>query len=191
MEEKKPEKKEEKRKEKEQLKKDKKEEKKQLTDEEREVIKELEEELISLLKDDEDNQNKSLRLFFNIGLHPNFLIHSLLVILINGLTLSAVIGLTGWGNINNIGYYLGSIIIFSILESFLKVLVFKFIPKILIKSFGSINLMYLAPLFYLVIGLIGKVSFTRFWEGIFVFIFFLVLRLFFSHYVKKISYGGR
>lgn len=188
--------KEEKRKEEEKRKKEdhqenKKKEKRQLTDEEQKAIQELEEELMSLLKDNDMNKNKSLRMFFNIGLHPNFLIHSLLVILINGLTLSAVMGLTGWGVINDIGFYLGSIVIFSILESFIKVLVFKLIPNILIRSLGMINLIYLAPLFYLVIGLIGKVSFAQFWQGIIVFVFFLILRNFFTHYVKKISYGGR
>ena len=180
MEEKKPEKKEEEQK-----------QNRELTDEERKAIEELEEELISLLEKDEDHKKKSLRLFFNLGLHPNFLIHSLLIILINGLTLSAVMGLIGMGNINDLGYYLGSIIIFSILESFIKILVLRFIPRILITSFGLINIIYLTPLFYLVINVIGKVSFDTFWESIIIFLSFLVLRLFFTHYVKKISYGGR
>lgn len=163
------------------------EEQKELTEKEKK-IKELEEELSSILKEREEQQESPWVLYFNLGLHKNFFVHLVLMFLVNLFSLSAIIGLTGYGEITNIAYYIFSIILFTLIETVLKITTFRFLSKYVLKSFGAINAIYLIPLFYIMISLVAKVQFNGFLKYVVVYIGFITLRIFLMHYIKRISF---
>lgn len=162
------------------------EEKEKLTKEEKK-IKELEEELSSILKEQEQ-QNSPWVIYFNLGLHNNFFIHLILMFLVNIFSLSAIIGLTGYGQISNIVNYIFSIVLFTLIETGLKMMTYSFFYKHILKSFGVINSLYLIPLYYIMISLVGQVEFGGFLKYVVVYIGFIVLRLFLMHYIKRITF---
>lgn len=163
------------------------EEKKELTEKEKK-IKELEEELSSILKEQEQRQNNPWVIYFNLGLHKNFFVHLILMFLVNIFSLSAIIGLTGYGEITNIVYYIFSIVLFTLIETGLKITTFSFFSKQVVKSFGAINALYLIPLYYVMISLVGQVVFGGFFKYAVVYICFIVLRIFLMHYIKRINF---
>lgn len=167
--------------------KDKKEEEKKT---EEELTEELNEELNSFLEEEREKNKNPWLLYFNVGLHKNYYIHLLLMILVNMFCLSAVIGLIGYGMLEDIVLYLFSVILFTLLEMIFKLLTFRYLTKIVVKSFGAINLVYLIPLYYFTICFLGKVSFGGFFKYILIFVSFLLIRLFVMHYIKRISFRG-
>lgn len=167
---------------------EKKEENQELTEDEKKALKKLEEELLSFYEQEKKKKENPLVFYFNIGLHKNFFIHILLMYFSNLLALSTVIGLIGFGTINNPALYLLGILLFTLLETGFKVFFFKYMSKHVIKSFGAMNLLYLIPLYYISIVWIGNVSFSNLAEHITIFSTFFVLRLFIRHYIKKISF---
>lgn len=154
-----------------------------------------EEEIESLFKelsqDLEAKPDRRLRLLFHSGTHPKLSIHILIMLGINLLTLSSIIGITNYGQINNIALYLLGISLFTIIEVFMKLMVFLFLRKAYIFSLGTINLLYLIPLFYFVIVKWGNITFIKTSHFIFVFAFFLILRFVVSYYIKSITYKNR
>ncbi len=161
----------------------------ELTEEEKEALKDLEEELVKMLDKEQLEKDKNLfRLLFGYALHKNFLIHSLLMILVNIFTLSAIIGLTTLGSINNYIYYFLSIILFTFVEINLRLVIYRFFPRSIFKSLGMVNLIYLIPTYYLLIVFLGKVDFKELWHSIIVLLGFIVLRIFITYYIKVFTY---
>ena len=167
---------------------EKKKEKRKLTPEEKETLKELEEELIAALEEDEDVNDNPLLVFFNMSLHKNFFIHTLLFLITNILSLMAVIGITGLGKVTNMGYFFAGIVLFSFVEMILKITFVSFFTKIVVKSFGLVNLLYITPIYYFIVVVLGKIEFVYFWHNIIIFVSFLILRLFLTYYIKKINF---
>lgn len=161
----------------------------ELTEEEKEALKDLEEELVKMLDKEQLEKDKNLfRLLFGYALHKNFLIHSLLMIFVNIFTLSAIIGLTTLGSINNYIYYFLSIILFTFVEINLRLVIYRFFPRSIFKSLGMVNLIYLIPTYYLLIVFLGKVDFKELWHSIIVLLGFIVLRIFITYYIKVFTY---
>lgn len=154
---------------------------------EEELLKKLDEDLTSIIEERKKREHP-LFLYFNLGLHRNYFLHLFLMFLTNVITLSAVIGLIGYGVLNDIAYYFFSILLFTLLETNFKTLTFRFLPKLVVTSFGAINLVYLIPLYYVTINLIGKVVFGGLLKYVIVFSVFLILRLVVMHYIKRITY---
>lgn len=164
------------------------EEKRELTEEENEALKELEKELIKALEEEQKSNDNPLVLFFNMALHKNFFVHTVLMLLTNLFSLIAVMGITSYGKVTDIGFFFGAVFLFTFLEMILKIVVLRFFYKSVIKSFGTFNLIYLIPLYYLIIVKVGHIDFNYLWQNFIVLVCFLVLRLFLSHYIKKVSY---
>lgn len=139
-------------------------------------------------KDKEEKNEHHLTLYFNIGLHENLFVHLLLMFLVNFFTLSAVMGLFGYGTVNDLGYYILSIVLFTLVETTFKIITFTYIPNIVIRSLGAINLSYLIPMFYLIICLLGKITFADILEYFIVLAYFFLGRLLIMHYIKRISF---
>lgn len=169
--------------------KNKKEEEKEKEKEE-ELLEKLDEDLTSILEERKKRENP-LFLYFNLGLHKNFFIHLLLMFITNLTTLSAVIGLIGYSALNNLAYYILSVLLFTLLETGFKIFIFKYLSKIVIRSFAAINLVYLIPLYYVTISYIGQVTFGGLFKYISVFSVFLILRIIVMHYIKRINYSNR
>lgn len=157
-----------------------------------EQIKELNDKLKNLIQTDKElKKRRSKALFFNYALHPKFGLHILLQWLINIFVLSAVIGLTNFGVVNNTYFYFLGVTAFTFVEILLKLLLFKIFQKPVIKSYGLIHLIYVIPLLYLNIELLGKISFAFLYQRLIILVSFLVLRLFASYYIKLIFYSRR
>ncbi len=157
-----------------------------------EDLKDLEQQLKKMLEEDQEIQKKRrLVLFFHYALHDNFSWHILLQWLVNLFVLSAVIGISGYIKINQFGQYLLSIMLFTFAEILLKLIVIKFLPKIVVNSFGLFHLIYTVPLFYGLIVLFGNVTFQFYYQIFLVMAFFFLLRLAVSYYIKLIFFGRR
>lgn len=169
-------------------KKEKQDDKLDLSSKEKEALDELEKELIEALEQETKNIDNPLVIFFNMSLHKNFFFHTILMLLTNILSLMAIIGITGFGEVTNIAYFFIGIILFTVIEMIFKISILSFFSNVVIKSFGAINLFYLIPLYYFIVVKIGKINFTYFWHNIIVCISFLILRLFITYYIKKISF---
>lgn len=167
-------------------------EKKPFEDLTEEELKQLSDQLRKLVQTDKDlKKRRSQALFFHYALHPKFGIHVSVQWLINFFVLSAVIGLTNYGVINNFYLYILGVSLFTILEIFIKLFLFKFLQKVVIKSYNSIHVFYIVPILYLSIELLGSVSFNLFYERLIVLLSFLALRFFASYYIKLIFYSRR
>lgn len=162
---------------------------KDLTEEE--LIK-LNEQLKKLVEDDQElKKRRSKALIFHYALHPKFGFHVLFQLLINFFVLSAVIGLTNYGTVKSMYFYLLGITLFTFTEILIRLLLFKFLQKTVIKSYGLIHLIFTIPLLYLSIEMLGKVSFAFIYQRIVVLLIFLMLRFFASYYIKLIFYSRR
>lgn len=160
-----------------------------LTEEEKQALKELEEELVKMLEKEQLEQDKKLfRLLFGYALHKSFIIHSLLMLVVNIVTLSAIIGLTNLGSLESVTYYFLSIILFTFVEINIRLLIYRFFPRSIFKSLGTVNLIYLIPFYYFLIVYLGKIDFKFYWHSIIVLSGFIVLRIFITYYIKVFNY---
>lgn len=159
-----------------------------LTEEQKEALKELEEELVKMLEKQQlEDDRKTFRLLFSYGLHNNFIIHSLLMLVVNIVGITTIIGLTNLGIIVNLPYYFLSIILFTVVEINIRLLIYRFFPKALLRSIGTINLIYIIPLFYLTIVYLGEIHFNEIWHSIIVLLGFIVIRIFITYYIKAFN----
>ncbi len=164
----------------------------QLTEEEKKAVEELEAQLRKMIEKDEIYQRqRRIGLLFSPGLHHNFFIHNILIILINTIVLSSVIGLTTFGNVNHLVMYFLGVLLFTFFELYIKLIVFKFLSGLINKSLGLLSLVYVTPLFYLSIVYIGQVTFDKIYQGVVVFILFVLIRFILSYYIRTFFYSRR
>lgn len=155
-----------------------------------------EEELLKILEEIKKQQeNKPKRVSISLGflLHRNYLVHLAISLGINLVLFAVVIGLTIGINqpimtITLPGYFVG-VILFTLVENFVKLLLFKYFTRFMLLSMGLMSIF--VQIMILVITDFFIVGFE--FNGVdhlivFTFIFSL-LRLVFSVYLRKILYG--
>jgi hypothetical protein len=136
---------------------------------------------------------KKVAISFGFLLHKNYVVHMAMSFGINMILFAVLIGLTSGINqplldINVPGFLIG-VTLFTLVENFVKILLFKYFARVMILSLGLLSvisqIMILAITDFTLIGFdfIGV-------EHLIVFSFtFSILRLIFSSYVRRILYG--
>ncbi len=163
-----------------------------LTEEERKRVEELEKKLKEMLDEDEIYQKQAkFRALFSYALHPNFLIHNFLMLLVNFLTLSAVMGLTTLGKTPDLVKYLLGVFMFTFFEIYIKLLILKFIPNLVKRSLGLIHLVYLIPLFYFCVVFLGSIEFNQTYQMVIVVLLFFLSRFILNYYIKMFFFVTR
>lgn len=155
-----------------------------------------EEELMKLLEELKKNQkkkSKKLSLAFGFLLHKNYLIHLALSYGVNLVLFAVIIGLTTGINqplldINLPGFFLG-ITLFTLVENFIKILMFRYFLRFMILSLGLFSLL----LQIIVLVIIDYYTYGFTFSGvteIIVFAFiFSIFRLIAAIYLRRILYG--
>jgi hypothetical protein len=143
--------------------------------------------LIEALK----NQQGPKRVAIPMGflLHRNFMVHMILSFVVNYILSAGVFGLlSGLGfsvlNMTFVGYILG-ILLFTLSENFVKILMFKYMAKLMLYSMGLLSITVQIIIFYVVdLLLIEGFHFITV-EGLILFAFiFTFLRLILSVYIR-------
>jgi hypothetical protein len=151
-----------------------------------------EEELRQLLED--ARKVHHLKAGYDIGfiLHRNFGYHILFTLIINLLVGGIIVGITSrfypligvtWP-----GLVLG-LVLYTLMELIIKILLIRFLLKPIIYSFGLIFYVLNVVLFWITDVIVDGFDFKLKIENIFIFtIFFMLLRLLFSTYVRKAAW---
>lgn len=141
-------------------------------------------------------RNKDIPLTLGFLLHRNYLAHILLSFGLNYLLSAVVIGLASGikqplMEITIIGFLLG-ITLLTLIENFVKILLFKYALRIMIFSIGLLSVFVQIIILYVIDLLLGP-SFSFYAvEHIFVFAFlFSIFRVTISSYIRKRIYQER
>jgi hypothetical protein len=169
--------------------------------EEKDPKKQEEEDLLELIEQikkehyqqQEQQKPKGVAVSLGFLLHKNYVVHLALSFGINMILFAVLIGLTSGINqplldINVPGFLIG-VTLFTLIENFVKILLFKYFARIMILSLGLLSvftqIMILAITDFSLIGF----DFNGV-EHLIIFSFtFSILRLIFSSYVRRILYG--
>lgn len=156
-----------------------------------------EEELLQLLEELK-KRKKSKRVSVTLGfmLHKNYVIHMILSLSVNLLIASVVFGL-GIGinqpfvSMNVLGFLL-AIILLTLVENFVKILMFKYLARAMIFSMGLLNVMaQIIILFAIDMLLVEGFHFLHI-ESLIIFAFiFSAFRLVISIYLRKWIYSEK
>lgn len=156
-----------------------------------------EEEILELIEQlNQHKQNKSIAISLGFLLHPNYVIHLALSFGINLLLTAVVFGLAAGINqpmvvMTALGYFI-AITLLTLSENFVKILLFRYLPRAMIMSMGTINVMT-QILILLAIDRLLEVGFhfTGF-EALIIFsVLFSIFRLVFSTYLRRTIYTRR
>jgi hypothetical protein len=150
-----------------------------------------EEEELKVLLEALKNQQGPRRVAIPMGflLHRNFMVHMALSFAVNYILSAGVFGLlSGLGftvlNMTFVGYILG-IMLFTLTENFVKILMFKYMAKLMLYSMGLLSIMVQIMIFYGVDLILTEGFHFISIEGLIVFAFiFTWLRLILSVYIR-------
>ncbi len=165
----------------------KKEDKEKLTKEEKEALEEI---VKKMEEDPKVIKRRRLILMFSYGLHPNFFVHALLMLIVNIIVLSTSLGLLHLGVVKDVWLYLLGVVLFTFVEISIKIFLARLLGQRVIYSVGFVDL-FLVFLFYVIFVPTDAIKFTHAWEIVIVAIFFLIIRFFVSYYIKKYVYRRR
>ena len=140
-------------------------------------------------------QRKHKKIGISLGflLHQNYMIHMILSLLINFIISAVVFGLAIGLNqplvYLNVQGYITAIILLTLIENFVKLLLFKYFTRIMIISMGLLSVfVQIIILFTIDMSLTEGFSFIQI-EHLFVFAFgFSILRLILSSYLRRWLY---
>jgi uncharacterized membrane protein YvlD (DUF360 family) len=165
------------------MKEDKDKEKEELTEEE--IYK-----LIEELKKQKSNKKIAISLgFLN---HPNYIVHLMISFIMNILLSAVVFGLGSGLNqkiviMNPLGFFI-AITLLTVVENFVKILFFKYFPRVMMMSFGSLNVVLQIVILFIIDKLIEVgFHFTSFEALVMFSIIFSIFRFVLSNYIRKIS----
>jgi len=123
-------------------------------------------------------------------LHPKYSVHMLLSFLLNILASAVVIGLAiGVGeplvSMDPIGY-ITAIMLFTFLENFVKLLVYRYFIKYVYLSFGLISLIINILLLFMVDAMLGAAFAFKGIEHLMIFtVFFAIIKYILTHYYQR------
>jgi ABC-type multidrug transport system fused ATPase/permease subunit len=141
------------------------------------------------------NQKKQRKIGISLGflLHRNYMIHMVLSLLINFIISAVVIGLAIGLNqplvYLNVPGYITAILLLTMLENFVKLLLFKYFTRIMILSMGILSVfVQIIILFIIDMFLSAEFGFIH-TEYLFIFAFsFSILRVILSSYLRRWFY---
>lgn len=138
------------------------------------------------------NTRNPYRVGYQLGfiLHHNFSMHVLLTLVINLICGAVVIGFLGVilpvVEVYSIVGFVIAMILYTLMELIIKLLMIRFIWKIVIQSFGLLFFVANVSLFYVVELSVEDFTFLHEPSNIFTFtIIFMIVRLLFTSYVRK------
>ena len=155
-----------------------------------------EEELLRILEEIKKNQEKKpkkVSLSLGFLLHRNYLIHLAISLGINFVLFAVIIGLTSGINqpilsVELPAFFIG-IILFTLVENFVKLLLFKYFLRFMLLSMGLFSVFIQILILAIVDFMLLDFSFNGV-DHLIVFAFiFSIFRLIFSSYLRKILYG--
>jgi len=156
-----------------------------------------EEELLALLEELKRTKGKKgVPLSLGFLLHRNYLIHLLLSFGINFLISAVVLGLAAGIkqpliDITFPGYVL-AIILLTLIENFVKILLFKYLTRLMILSMGIFSVLVQIVILYIVDLIVQNGFEFNGIEHLFIFAFiFSILRVILSNYIRKWLYKER
>ncbi len=165
----------------------KKEDKEKLTEEEKEALENL---VKQLEEDTKVIKRRRLILMFSYGLHPNFFVHALLMLIVNLLVLSTSIGILHLGVVTDLLLYLLGVVLFTFVEISIKIFLARLLGQRVIYSVGFVDL-FLVFIFYVTFVITEAIRFSHAWEIVIIAVCFLIIRFFVSYYIKKFVYNRR
>ncbi len=156
-----------------------------------------EEELRTLLEELKKKKNgKSVPLSLGFLLHRNYLIHLLLSLLINFLISAVVLGLAlgihqPLIRISFPGYII-AIVLLTLIENLVKMLMFKYLTRLMILSMGILSVFVQIIILYSISLIVYEGFEFNGIEHLIVFAFiFSILRVILSNYIRKWLYRER
>lgn len=133
---------------------------------------------------------KQIRLKINFMLHPKFSVHILLSIVLNVLASAVIIGFSYGINmpvllITPIGY-ITAILLYTLAENTIKIIVYRYLMKYVLMTFGLISYIIHVLLFFTVDRIYGVAFLFTGVEELLVFtLFFSVIRYILTHYYQR------
>jgi uncharacterized membrane protein YvlD (DUF360 family) len=153
-----------------------------------------EEDIKKILEQLKKNRSgKNTAISFGFLLHSNYVVHMTFSLLINFLLSAVVIGLASGINaplieITILGYVLG-IILLTLIENFVKILMFKYFMRMLILSMGLLSVLTQILILYLIDFIVATGFHFPNVEQLIIFSFvFSVLRFVLSIYLRRWLY---
>ncbi len=157
-----------------------------------------EEEIKAILEELKKQKKASKTLSVTLGfmLHKNYLVHMLLSLGINLLIFAVVLGLAigiDWPVVDmTLTGFILAVLMLTLIENFVKILLFKYFTRIMIFSMGLLSVMVQIIILYAIdLILVEGFHFIGL-EHLMVFAFvFSILRLIISVYLRKFLYNER
>ena len=155
-----------------------------------------EEELIKLLEELKKRQQKKPKMIsvaFGFLLHKNYVIHLALSLIINLILGAVVIGISSGieqplMKVTLSGYFIG-MILFTLIENFIKILMFKYFLRFMILSLGLSSLLISLALFAIIDLYTPGFMYYGFEHLLAFTVLFILLRLMVSTYIRRMLYG--
>ncbi len=156
-----------------------------------------EEEILELIEElKKHKQNKSVAISLGFLLHQNYVVHLALSFLINLLISAVIFGLAAGIKqpiviMSGLGFFIAMTLL-TLTENFVKILLFRYLPRAMIMSMGTLNVMTQILILFGIDRLLEVgFHFTGF-EAIIIFsILFSIFRLVFSTYLRRYLYMRR
>lgn len=123
-------------------------------------------------------------------IHLNFVVHVILLTIINFLVAGIVIGITGQiypiVKIENFSVFVIAILLYTATEIFIKHVVVRYLYKIILLTFGLLFYLVNLASFWIVNLSLEQISFLNDGTNIFTFtLLFMIVRMLFTTYVRK------
>ncbi|WP_025724916.1 hypothetical protein [Acholeplasma granularum] len=138
----------------------------------------------------DNDKNSVIRFKLGLTLHKNFYIHLMILLLTNLIVGAIVIGLSSrlypLLSIVSIKSFIIVISLFTIFEVVSKLIMVRFLYKLIFITFGLLFFIFNALSFHLVSLMITDFSFLYDGNNVFIFtISFMLIRLLFTTYIRK------
>lgn len=150
------------------------------------------EELIKELQE-KNHQKKGNIIALTFMLHPKFAIHMVLSLIINTLVFAVVSGLSSGFNESLINVkipgFLFAVVLLTLIENFIKILLYRYATRMMVLSFGTLPLLILILLLYFIdVIIVEGFQFISIGRLIAFSVIFSLLRLGMALYSKRIFY---
>lgn len=156
-----------------------------------------EEEIMAMIEElKKHNKNKTVAISLGFLLHPNYVIHLAISFAINLLLSAVVFGFAAGVHqpmviMTILGFFF-AITLLTFVENFIKILLFRYLPRAMIMSMGTINVMTQIIILFGIDQLLEVGFHFTSIEALIIFsIMFSILRLIFSTYFRRFLYAKR
>lgn len=156
-----------------------------------------EEEILELIEElKRHKQNKHIAISLGFLLHPNYVYHLAISFGINLLLSAVIFGFAAGINQDMVQMtvlgFLIAITLLTLTENFVKILMFRYLPRAMIMSMGTINVMTQILILFGIDQLLEVGFHFNGIETLIIFsVLFSIFRLVFSTYLRKAIYAKR